>query len=76
MAAPRHAKTEARAERTLGWMRSAPPVQITLLDLVQTVGEITEDEAEIVATVLHMLRSGTVKLAGSFRGEPASRFVD
>ena len=51
-------------------------VYLTLLDLVQTVGEITDDEAEIVATVIHLLRSGQVKLAGNFRDEPISRFLD
>ena len=45
-------------------------VNTTLLELVRTVGEITDDEAEIVATVIRMLRSGTVRLTGSFRGEP------
>ena len=59
--------------------RSAPTdtaVHLTLLELVRTIGEITDDESEIVATVLQMLRSGTVKLAGSFRDEPLRRLAD
>lgn len=56
--------------------RANPAVRLTLLELVRTIGEITDDEAEIVATVLHMLRSGTVKLTGSFRDEPISCFLD
>jgi hypothetical protein len=40
----------------------------TLLDLVRAVAEATDDEGEVVATVLHLLRSGSVRLAGSFRG--------
>ncbi len=70
--------SQARITRSSleGWTRQTPAVQLTLLDLVQTVGEITDDEAEIVATVLHMLRTGTVKLSGNFRGEPISRFLD
>lgn len=56
--------------------RANPAIQLTLLELVRTIGEITDDEAEIVATVLHMLRSGTVRLTGSFRDEPISRFLD
>ena len=50
-------------------------VNLTLLELVRTVGEITDDEAEIVATVIQMLRSGRVRLAGNFRDEPICRFV-
>ena len=41
----------------------------TLLDLVQAVAEATEDDGEVVATVLYLLRSGSVRLVGSFRGE-------
>jgi hypothetical protein len=51
-------------------------VHTTLLELVRTIGEITDDEAEIVATVIHMLRSGQVELAGSFRGEPIRKLLD
>ena len=51
-------------------------VNTTLLELVRTIGEITDDESEIVATVIHMLRSGTVKLTGSFRNTPVDQFSD
>lgn len=43
------------------------PVETTLLDLVQVIGEVTEDEREVVATVLNLLRTGRVRLVGSFR---------
>jgi hypothetical protein len=46
------------------------PRQLTLLELVETIAEVTEDEREIVATVVHMLASGQVCLAGNFRQEP------
>ncbi len=46
------------------------PQQYTLLELIEAVGEVTDNEAEIVATVRHMLASGQVKLTGNFRGEP------
>ncbi len=46
---------------------------LTLLELVETVGEITDDDAEVVATVMHMLRTGTVKLRGNFRDEPINK---
>jgi hypothetical protein len=51
-------------------------IDTTLLELVRTVGEITDDETEIVATVIHMLRSGTVRLTGAFRGEPLNKLLD
>ena len=46
----------------------------TLLDLVRVIGEVTDDDREIVATVLHMLRSGRVRLSGSFRDVPFDAF--
>jgi len=42
----------------------------TLLDLVRAIGEVTDDEREIVATVLHLLHSGRVRLCGNFRSAP------
>ena len=50
------------------------PRDLTLLELVRAVGDVTEDEREIVATVLHLLRSGRVRLRGNFRGAPLSVF--
>ncbi|MEE2673825.1 MAG: hypothetical protein VX466_08525 [Myxococcota bacterium] len=49
-------------------------VTTTLLDLVRVLGEITDDESEIVATALHMLRTGSVTLTGSFRDTPLDQF--
>ena len=43
-------------------------IDTTLLELVQTIAEDTDDDREIVATVLHLLRSRRVRLVGSFRG--------
>ena len=51
-------------------VRSSAPRQMTLLELVAAVGEVTSDEREVVATALHLLRSGRVKLCGNFRDEP------
>jgi translation initiation factor IF-1 len=36
---------------------------------VQTVGELTEDDREVVATVIEMLHTGRVRLIGNFRGQ-------
>ena len=44
------------------------PHPCTLLELVQVLSEITDDEHEVVATVIHMLCSGSVRLIGNFRG--------
>ena len=48
--------------------------QLTLLELVESVADCTDDDEEVVATVIRMLGSGAVALRGNFRGEPASRF--
>ena len=42
----------------------------TLLALVRAVSEVTRDDREVVATILHMLRSGEVRLCGNFRNHP------
>ena len=43
------------------------PHPCTLLELVRVLSEITDDEHEVVATVIHMLCSGSVRLIGNFR---------
>lgn len=40
----------------------------TLLELVRAISEVTDDEREVVATVLHMLATGQARLCGNFRG--------
>jgi hypothetical protein len=53
-----------------------PPVELheaesksrTLLELVGSVCDVTDDDDEVIATVLQMLRSGRVRLCGNFRG--------
>jgi hypothetical protein len=56
----------------------APVVQearsTTLLALVRAVSEVTQDDREVVATILHMLRSGEVRLCGNFRNAPIEDF--
>ena len=42
----------------------------TLLELVTAICETTEDDQEVVSTVLHLLDSGRVRLGGNFRGAP------
>lgn len=50
--------------------------QVTLLELVQAVAEVTDNEREIVAAVRHMLQTGSVKLRGNFRGCSIDVFRD
>ena len=50
------------------------PERVTLLELVDAICEVTDDDKEVVATVISMLRSGRVELCGNFRGHPLSDF--
>lgn len=45
------------------------PVETTLLELVQVLGEITEDEREIAETVASLIDEGRVRLCGNFAGQ-------
>ncbi len=54
--------------------RSEPASDLTLLELVQAVADVTSDEGEIVATVMYILRSGHARLIGTFRDEPIDDF--
>ena len=45
-----------------------PAHTITLLDLVAAVADQAESEAEVIATVSHLINSGRVRLVGNFRG--------
>jgi hypothetical protein len=53
---------------------ASEPLRLTLLELVEAVSDVTASDVEIVATVLHMLESGRVRLNGSFRGTPVGSF--
>jgi len=46
---------------------SETSLEVTLLELVGAVSDECETEAEVVATVLHILGSGRARLRGSFR---------
>ena len=41
---------------------------VTLLDLVAAVSQFARTESELIATVVHLVNSGTVTLGGNFRG--------
>jgi hypothetical protein len=40
----------------------------TLLELVVAVSEHSRTEAEVIATVVHLVNSGVVRLCGNFAG--------
>ena len=40
---------------------------LTLLELVRAICEVTHDDREVVATVTDLLQSGRVRLIGNFR---------
>ena len=42
--------------------------QLTLLDLIEAVAEVTDSEAELVSVVRHLVNSGRERLIGNFRG--------
>jgi predicted nucleic-acid-binding protein len=64
----RAAVTTLRAQ-TLREAGEGAVVETTLLELVTTLGELTEDDREVVTTVVDLLRSGRVRLIGNFRGQ-------
>lgn len=41
--------------------------EVTLWDLFWAVSEVADDEREIVATIAHMLTSGSVRIVGKTR---------
>ena len=46
-------------------------VETTLLELVGVLCEVTRDDAEVVATVVELIRAGRIRLTGAFRGREA-----
>lgn len=41
---------------------------VTLLELVSAVMEHADTDDEVIATVVHLVNSGAVRLCGNFRG--------
>ena len=67
---PAEANESMRAAlRTLS-SRPGEARKATLLELVTAIGETTEDDQEVVRTVLHLLETGRVRLCGNFRKHP------
>ena len=51
------------------------PVDVTLLELVTAVTDVSDNEQEVIATVAHMLESGSITLRGCLRDEPRELFA-
>jgi hypothetical protein len=49
------------------------PQPMTLLELIEAVGEVSDTEDEVIATVSYMLSSGRVRLSGNFRNTPVAK---
>ena len=50
-----------------GWLTGHDvfePLHVSLLELVEAVSDVASGETEVIATVAHMLRSGSVVLRG------------
>jgi hypothetical protein len=41
--------------------------EVTLWELIWAVSEVADDEREVIATVAHMLTSGSVRVVGGVR---------
>ena len=48
---------------------------VTLLELVQAICDVTSDDREVVETVRHLLSSDQVRLCGNFRSCAPSVFL-
>jgi hypothetical protein len=55
----------AQATAVSEWGNDVP--EVTLWELVWAVSEVADDEREVVATVAHMLTSGSVRVVGDHR---------
>lgn len=44
------------------------PPRVTIMELVAAVAENAKSEAEVMATVVHMVNTGLVRLDGKLRG--------
>jgi hypothetical protein len=66
--------SSSSAAVSISWQPVAEARATTLLELVGAVGEITDDDREVVATILLMLRSGEAQLCGNFRNHRVEDF--
>lgn len=51
------------------------PIHVSLLELVEAVSEVANGETEVVATVAHMLSSGSVVIRGMRRHDALANLL-
>ena len=56
-------------------LKEPEPKSLTLLELVGSLCDVHDDDDEVVAIVLQMLRSGRVRLCGNFRGSSSDELA-
>ncbi len=76
MAAATTARTHITNEELVRTRQLEEPEFLTLLELVAIVSATTDNEQEVVATILSLLNGGQVRLRGNFRDEPIEQFED
>ena len=54
------------ADRTGSWQETTV-IHTTLLELIQAINSLTDDDTHVVATVVHLINSGRVRLTGTFK---------
>ncbi len=54
------------ADQTGSWQEPTV-IHTALLELVQAIISITDDDTQVVATVVHLINSGRVRLTGTFK---------
>jgi len=59
------AAATAATATAIRWEGDVP--EVTLWELLWAVSEVADDDREVVATVAHMLASGSVRLVGNHR---------
>ncbi len=54
------------ADPTGSWQETTV-IHTTLLELVQAINSMTDDDNQVVATIVHLINSGRVRLTGTFK---------
>lgn len=61
------APSRPRATRAAALVEATAAQQTTLFELVEAVSRYARNDAEILATIVHLVNSGQVKLAGRLK---------
>ena len=61
------AATQPRKRKAEALLAAAAVQQTTLYELVEAVSEYARNDAEVLATIVHLVNSGQVRLVGRLR---------